>query len=45
MQPIGAAGFWIGIILGLALAAFLLIARMIYIQKQPKEVILNKSSR
>ena len=45
MQPIGAAGFWIGIILGLAVAAFLLIARMIYIQKQPKEVILNKSSR
>jgi multidrug resistance protein, MATE family len=45
MQPIGAAGFWIGIIWGLAVAAFLLIARMIYIQKQPHDVILEKASR
>ena len=45
MQPIGAAGFWIGIILGLALAAFLLIARMLYIQKLPQDVILKRASR
>ncbi|PXZ06386.1 MATE family efflux transporter [Gilliamella apicola] len=45
MQPIGAAGFWIGIILGLAVAAFLLIARMLYIQKLPQDVILNRASR
>lgn len=45
MQPIGAAGFWIGIILGLAVAAFLLIARMVYLQKQPKEIILKRASR
>jgi multidrug resistance protein, MATE family len=45
IQPIGAAGFWIGIISGLAVAAFLLIARMIYIQKQSVEVILVRASR
>ena len=45
MQPIGAAGFWIGIILGLAVAAFLLIARMVYLQKQPTEIILKRASR
>ena len=45
MQPIGAAGFWIGIILGLAVAAFLLIARMLYIQKLPQDVILKRASR
>ena len=45
MQPIGAAGFWIGIILGLAVAAFLLIARMVYIQKLPQDVILKRASR
>ena len=45
MQPIGAAGFWIGIILGLAVAAFLLIARMLYIQKLPQDVILIRASR
>lgn len=44
-EPMGAAGFWIGIILGLAVAAFLLIARMIYIQKQPTAVILKRASR
>ena len=45
MQPIGAAGFWIGIISGLAVAAFLLIARMVYLQKQPTEIILKRASR
>ncbi|OTQ58236.1 MATE family efflux transporter [Gilliamella sp. A7] len=45
MQPIGAAGFWIGIILGLAVAAFLLIARMVYLQKQPTEIILKRASQ
>ena len=45
MEPIGAAGFWIGIILGLAVAAFLLIARMVYLQKQPTEIILKRASR
>ncbi|QYN42274.1 MATE family efflux transporter [Gilliamella sp. ESL0443] len=45
IQPIGAAGFWIGIILGLAVAAFLLIGRMIYIQKQPQDIILKRASR
>lgn len=45
IAPIGAAGFWIGIILGLAVAAILLIARMIYIQKQPEAIILNRSSK
>ena len=45
MQPIGAAGFWIGIILGLAVAAFLLIARMVYLQKQPTQIILKRASR
>ncbi len=45
MQPIGAAGFWIGIILGLAVAAFLLIVRMVYLQKQPTEIILKRASR
>ncbi|MCX8659549.1 MATE family efflux transporter [Gilliamella sp. B2772] len=45
IKPIGAAGFWIGIILGLAVAAFLLIGRMIYIQKQPQDIILKRASR
>lgn len=45
IQPIGAAGFWIGIILGLAVAAFLLIGRMMYIQKQPQDIILKRASR
>ncbi|MCX8682486.1 MATE family efflux transporter [Gilliamella sp. B2889] len=45
IQPIGAAGFWIGIILGLAVAAFLLIGRMIYIQKQPQDIILKRASQ
>ena len=45
MEPIGAAGFWIGIISGLAVAAFLLIARMVYLQKQPTEIILKRASR
>lgn len=45
IQPIGAAGFWIGIILGLAVAAFLLIGRMLYIQKQPQDIILKRASR
>lgn len=45
IEPIGAAGFWIGIILGLAVAAFLLIGRMIYIQKQPQDIILKRASR
>ncbi|XKM14567.1 MATE family efflux transporter [Orbaceae bacterium ac157xtp] len=41
----GAAGFWIGIIVGLLIAAILLISRMIYIQKQPIEVILKQAGR
>lgn len=45
MEPIGAAGFWIGIILGLAVAAILLMVRMIYIQKQPDETILTRASK
>lgn len=45
IAPIGAAGFWIGIILGLAVAAILLIARMLFIQKQPEAIILNRSSK
>ena len=45
MEPIGAAGFWIGIILGLAVAAILLIVRMIYIQKQPDVTILTRASK
>lgn len=45
MEPIGAAGFWIGIILGLAIAAILLIVRMIYIQKQPDVTILTRASK
>ncbi|OCG32473.1 MATE family efflux transporter [Gilliamella sp. Choc4-2] len=45
IQPIGAAGFWIGIISGLAVAALLLIARMIFIQKQPAKIILKRASR
>ncbi|WP_085248094.1 MATE family efflux transporter [Gilliamella mensalis] len=45
IEPIGAAGFWIGIISGLAVAALLLIARMIYIQKQPVDVILERASK
>ncbi|WP_294833646.1 MATE family efflux transporter [uncultured Gilliamella sp.] len=45
MQPLGAAGFWIGIISGLAVAAVLLIGRMIYLQKQPTELILKRASK
>lgn len=45
IEPIGAAGFWIGIISGLAVAALLLIARMIFIQKQPSKIILKRASR
>lgn len=45
IEPIGAAGFWIGIILGLAVAAILLMVRMIYIQKQPDETILTRASK
>ena len=45
MEPIGAAGFWIGIISGLAVAAFLLMAIMVYLQKQPTEIILKRASR
>lgn len=45
MQPLGAAGFWIGIISGLAVAAVLLIGRMIYLQKQPTELIIKRASK
>ncbi|WP_294954154.1 MATE family efflux transporter [uncultured Gilliamella sp.] len=45
MHPLGAAGFWIGIISGLAVAAVLLIGRMIYLQKQPTELILKRASK
>lgn len=45
MQPLGAAGFWIGIISGLAVAAVLLIGRMIYLKKQPTELILKRASK
>ncbi len=45
IAPIGAAGFWIGFIAGLSVAALLLISRMIYIQKQPYAVILQRASR
>lgn len=45
IKPIGAAGFWIGIILGLAVAAILLMVRMTYIQKQPDETILTRASK
>lgn len=45
MLPLGAAGFWIGIISGLAVAAVLLIGRMIYLQKQPTELILKRASK
>ncbi|MCX8600833.1 MULTISPECIES: MATE family efflux transporter [unclassified Gilliamella] len=45
MQPLGAAGFWIGIISGLAVAAVLLIGRMFYLQKQPTELILKRASK
>lgn len=43
-QPIGAAGFWIGIILGLLFASSLLIARMIWIQRRPVDEILKQSN-
>lgn len=44
-KPMGAAGFWMGIIAGLSCAAILLIARMFYIQKQPIEKILKQADK
>ncbi|WP_392551201.1 MATE family efflux transporter [Orbus wheelerorum] len=44
-HPMGVAGFWVGIIVGLSFAAILLIARMIYIQKQPVDKILAQASK
>ncbi|MDF7667623.1 MATE family efflux transporter [Orbaceae bacterium ESL0727] len=44
-SPLGAAGFWIGFIVGLSIAAILLMARTIYIQKQPTDIILKRASR
>lgn len=44
-KPMGAAGFWTGIIAGLSCAAILLIARMLYIQKQPIEKILRQAAK
>ncbi|WP_392559654.1 MATE family efflux transporter [Orbus mooreae] len=44
-KPMGAAGFWTGIIAGLSCAAVLLIARMFYIQKQPIDKILKQADK
>ncbi|MDF7669922.1 MATE family efflux transporter [Orbaceae bacterium ESL0721] len=43
--PLGAAGFWIGFITGLSIAAVLLMSRMVYIQKQPNSVILKRAAK
>ncbi|OCG00908.1 MATE family efflux transporter [Gilliamella apicola] len=45
IKPIGVAGFWVGFITGLSIAALLLISRMIYIQKQPTNTILKRASK
>lgn len=45
IEPIGAAGFWIGFISGLSVAAILLLARMVYIQRQPIDIILERAAR
>lgn len=42
VPAMGPAGFWIGFITGLSVAAVLMISRMIWLQKQPLEKILNK---
>lgn len=43
--PMGVAGFWVGIILGLLFASILLLARMYYIQRLPNNIILQKADR
>nr|WP_304363226.1 MATE family efflux transporter [Gilliamella apicola] len=44
-EPMGVAGFWVGFITGLSIAALLLISRMVYIQKQPISTILKRASK
>ncbi|WP_294965072.1 MATE family efflux transporter [uncultured Gilliamella sp.] len=44
IEPLGVAGFWIGFISGLSIAALLLISRMIYIQRQPIKTILKRAA-
>ena len=39
---LGAQGFWIGFVASLTTAAFLLIYRMINLQKQTDEILLAK---
>lgn len=43
--PMGPSGFWVGIIIGLSIAAVLLLGRMVVIQRQPIDKILNRASR
>lgn len=42
VSPMGPAGFWWGFIIGLTVAAFLLMSRMVWIQRQSDESILEK---
>ncbi len=44
-QPLGAVGFWIGIIIGLSCAAILLGLRLHWLHKQPESVQLEFASR
>jgi multidrug resistance protein, MATE family len=45
VPAMGAAGFWIGVIVGLSLAAILLLSRMYWIQTLPREQILSKTAK
>ncbi|PHM45680.1 Multidrug resistance protein mdtK [Xenorhabdus mauleonii] len=43
-EPMGPRGFWIGFIIGLTSAAFMMGYRIMWTQKQPVQFVLNRSS-
>jgi MATE family multidrug resistance protein len=45
VEPMGAYGFWIGFIIGLSSAAFMLCARLYWMHKQPIDVQLEFAAR
>ncbi|MCA6220482.1 MATE family efflux transporter [Photorhabdus antumapuensis] len=45
IPAMGPQGFWIGFIIGLTASAVMVFTRILWIQKQPNEVILRRSTR
>lgn len=45
VAPMGPAGFWIGVIIGLTSAAILMMGRMRFLQRQPDAMLLQRAAR